>query len=137
MARVRSVIAEIAPHDSAERYRGLGADVIEGRARIVDPWTVEAAGRRMTRRRIVVATGAEPVLPPIPGLADVEPLTSETVWDLTERPARLLVVGGGRDRLRTRPELRAARQRRDGDRGRGARDPARGRGCVRRHARGA
>ena len=95
MARVRSVIAEVAPHDSAERYRGLGADAIEGRAQIVDPWTVEAAGRRMKTRRIVVATGAEPVLPPIPGLADVEPLTSETVWDLTERPARLLVVGGG------------------------------------------
>ena len=95
MARVRKVVGEVAPHDSAERYRGLGADVIEGRARILDPWTVEAAGRRMTARRIVVATGAEPVLPPIPGLAEVEPLTSETVWGLAERPARLLVVGGG------------------------------------------
>ncbi len=95
MARVRTVVAEVAPHDSAERYRGLGAEVIEGRATVVDPWTVDVDGRRLTARRIVVATGAEPVLPPVPGLADVKPLTSETVWDLTERPARLLVVGGG------------------------------------------
>ena len=95
MARVRSVVAEVAPRDSAERYRELGVDVIKARARILDPWTVEAAGRRMTARRIVVATGAEPALPPIPGLAEVEPLTSETIWDLAERPARLLVVGGG------------------------------------------
>ena len=95
MARVRAVVAKVAPHNSAERYRGLGADVISGRARLVDPWTVEVDGRRLTSRRIVVATGAEPVLPPIPGLADVAPLTSETLWSLTERPARLLVVGGG------------------------------------------
>ena len=136
MARVRSVIAEIAPRDSAERYRCLGADVIEGRALIADPWTVEAAGRRMKTRRIVVATGAEPVLPPIPGLADVEPLTSETVWDLTERPARLLVVGGGAigcELAQSFARLGSAVTVIEGV----ARDPARGRGCVRRHARGA
>ncbi|MGD0641229.1 MAG: FAD-dependent oxidoreductase, partial [Roseiarcus sp.] len=95
MARVRSVVDKVAPHDSAERYRGLGAEVISGRARLLDPWTVEVDGRRVTGRRIVVATGAEPVLPPIPGLADVAPLTSETLWTVSERPARLLVVGGG------------------------------------------
>lgn len=95
MARVRAVVAEVAPHDSAERYRSLGVEVIAGHARVVDPWTVEAAGRRLTARRIVVATGAEPLLPPIPGLAEAEPLTSETLWRLTERPERLLVLGGG------------------------------------------
>lgn len=95
MARLRSVVAKVAPHDSAERYRGLGADVISGDARVVDPWTVEVAGRRLTGRRIVIATGAEPIIPPIPGLSDVAPLTSETLWGLTERPERLLIVGGG------------------------------------------
>jgi pyruvate/2-oxoglutarate dehydrogenase complex dihydrolipoamide dehydrogenase (E3) component/uncharacterized membrane protein YdjX (TVP38/TMEM64 family) len=95
LRRVRRVVAKVAPHDSAERYRGLGADVISGHARVVDPWTVEVGGRRLTGRRIVIATGAEPVLPPIPGLRDVAPLTSETLWDLNERPARLLIVGGG------------------------------------------
>ena len=95
MQRVHSVVSKVAPHDSAERYRDLGAEVISGRARVVDPWTVEVAGRRLTGRRIVIATGAEPAMPPIPGLSDVEPLTSETLWGLTELPAKLLVVGGG------------------------------------------
>jgi len=95
MARVRATIAKVAPHDSAERYRGLGVEVIAGEARIVDPWTVEVGGRKLTARRLVVATGAEPALPPIPGLAEIEPLTSETVWGLTQLPARLLVLGGG------------------------------------------
>jgi pyruvate/2-oxoglutarate dehydrogenase complex dihydrolipoamide dehydrogenase (E3) component len=95
MARVRAVIAKVAPHDSPERYRSLGVEVIEGDARVVDPWTVEVAGRSMTGRRLLIATGAEPMLPPIPGLAEAEPLTSETIWGLTERPGRLLVLGGG------------------------------------------
>ncbi len=95
MARVRGVIVKIAPHDSAERYRGLGVEVISGRARIADPWTVEVGARRLTARRLVIATGAEPFLPPIPGLADVDPLTSETLWRLEARPRRMLVVGGG------------------------------------------
>ena len=95
MARVRATVAQIAPHDSAARYRGLGVEVIAGEARVVDPWTVEVAGRRLSARALLIATGAEPALPPIPGLALAEPLTSETVWSLSERPARLLVVGGG------------------------------------------
>lgn len=95
MRRVEKVIARVAPHDSAERYRALGVDVVKGRARLADPWTVEVEGRRLTARRIVLATGAEPFMPPIPGLADVEPLTSETLWSLKERPGRLLVLGGG------------------------------------------
>lgn len=95
MARVRGVVARVAPHDSAERYRALGVEVISGRARIVDPWTVEVGDRKFTARKLVVATGAEPILPPIPGLADVAPLTSETLWRLETSPRRLLVVGGG------------------------------------------
>jgi pyruvate/2-oxoglutarate dehydrogenase complex dihydrolipoamide dehydrogenase (E3) component/uncharacterized membrane protein YdjX (TVP38/TMEM64 family) len=95
MRRIEKVIARVAPHDSAERYRKLGVDVIQGHAKVADPWTVEIEGRRLTARRIVLATGAEPTMPPIPGLADVEPLTSETLWSLTERPGRLLVLGGG------------------------------------------
>jgi pyruvate/2-oxoglutarate dehydrogenase complex dihydrolipoamide dehydrogenase (E3) component/uncharacterized membrane protein YdjX (TVP38/TMEM64 family) len=95
MGRIEKVIARVAPHDSAERYRGLGVDVIKGHARVADPWTVEVEGRRLTGRRVVLATGAEPAIPPIPGLADVEPLTSETLWSLTDRPGRLLVLGGG------------------------------------------
>ena len=95
MARVRSVVAKVAPHDSAERYRGLGVEVVSGRARIADPWTVEVGGRRLTARRIVVATGAEPFLPPLPGLAQVAPLTSEMLWRLETQPRRMLVIGGG------------------------------------------
>ncbi|TAN12398.1 MAG: pyridine nucleotide-disulfide oxidoreductase [Rhizobiaceae bacterium] len=95
MRRIQRVIARVAPHDSAERYRGLGVDVIKGHAKVFDPWTVEVDGRRLSGRRIVLATGAEPAIPPIPGLADVEPLTSETLWNLKERPDRLLILGGG------------------------------------------
>jgi len=95
MAAVRERLAKIAPHDSAERYRGLGVDVIKGRARVIAPWTVEVGDRRLTSRRIVIATGAEPILPAIPDLAEVEPLTSETLWGLNKRPERLLVIGGG------------------------------------------
>jgi len=95
MQRIERVVGRVAPHDSAERYRALGVDVIKGHAKVADPWTVEVDGRRLTGRRIVLATGAEPAIPPIPGLADVEPLTSETLWSLSERPERLLVLGGG------------------------------------------
>jgi pyruvate/2-oxoglutarate dehydrogenase complex dihydrolipoamide dehydrogenase (E3) component len=95
MQRIRSVIARVAPHDSVERYRSLGVDVITGRAQVIDPWTVEVDGRRLTARRIVLATGAEPTIPPIAGLAEVGPLTSETLWNLTQLPQRLLVLGGG------------------------------------------
>lgn len=103
MARVRQVISDIAPHDSAERYEGLGVEVLQGHARLVDPWTVEVTGesglQRLTARAIVLATGAAPVIPDLPGLADAGPLTSDTLWDrMAPRdtpPARLLVLGGG------------------------------------------
>ena len=95
LRRVHEAIATIEPNDSPERYRSLGVNVVLGEARVVDPWTVEIDGERRTARNIVLATGGAPVLPPIPGLADLEPLTSETLWDLETLPERLLVMGGG------------------------------------------
>lgn len=100
MARVQRVIAQIEPHDSAARYTGLGVEVAEGSAHIVSPWEVDirhADGRsqRLSTRSIVIATGARPVVPPIPGIEQVHPLTSDTVWQLRQRPARLVVLGGG------------------------------------------
>ncbi|MEO8805044.1 MAG: FAD-dependent oxidoreductase [Burkholderiaceae bacterium] len=99
MARVQRVIADIEPHDSVERYTKLGVDVVLGQARITSPWSVEittpAGVQTLTTRSIVIATGARPFLPPIPGLADVGCLTSDTVWGLTELPRRLVVLGGG------------------------------------------
>jgi pyruvate/2-oxoglutarate dehydrogenase complex dihydrolipoamide dehydrogenase (E3) component len=95
MAHVKGAISTIEPHDSPERLRGLGIEVIHGDARFVAPDAVEVDGRRLRFRRALIATGASPAMPPIPGLADVEPLTSETLWDLTEQPERLLVLGAG------------------------------------------
>ena len=100
MARVQRVIGEVEPHDSVERYRGLGVDVVAGDARIATPWEVEVTSadgttRRLSTRSIVIATGAEPAVPDIPGLAESGYLTSETVWGLRTLPARLLVLGGG------------------------------------------
>jgi pyruvate/2-oxoglutarate dehydrogenase complex dihydrolipoamide dehydrogenase (E3) component/uncharacterized membrane protein YdjX (TVP38/TMEM64 family) len=100
MARVHRVIREIEPHDSVARYTALGVDVVQGRATIVDPWTVEIATptgetQRLSTRAIIIATGAEPVVPPLPGIDDVRCLTSDTLWTLTELPARMVVLGGG------------------------------------------
>jgi hypothetical protein len=95
MERVRTVIERTAPHDSAERCRILGVDVLHGEARITSPWTVDVGGRTLTTRNIVVATGAEPIMPAIPGIDQAEPLTSETVSSLTILPQTLLIVGGG------------------------------------------
>lgn len=100
MARVAAVVRAIAPHDSVERYTGLGVEVLQGQARIVDPWTVQvtqADGRQrsLSTRSIVIATGAAPIIPPLPGLDAVGYLTSNTLWDLRELPPRLLVLGGG------------------------------------------
>ena len=92
---VKGVIAAIAPHDSQERFEGLGVRVIRAPARFVGPQEIEADGDRIRARRIVVATGSSPAVPPIPGLAEVPHLTNETVFDLTERPERLIVIGGG------------------------------------------
>jgi pyruvate/2-oxoglutarate dehydrogenase complex dihydrolipoamide dehydrogenase (E3) component len=93
------VIKDIEPHDSVERYTSLGVDVVQGQARITSPWSVEittpAGVQTLSTRSIVIATGARPFLPPIPGLAEVGCLTSDTVWGLTELPRRLVVLGGG------------------------------------------
>ena len=100
MHRVQAVIRAIEPHDSVERYTALGVEVLRGRARITGPWSVEVAladgtRRTLTTRSIVVAAGASPTVPPIPGLADTGFLTSDTVWGLAALPRRLVVLGGG------------------------------------------
>ncbi|KFX71691.1 pyridine nucleotide-disulfide oxidoreductase [Pseudomonas taeanensis MS-3] len=95
MQRVQRVVADIEPHDSIERYTQLGVEVLEGEAKITSPWTVEVNGQSLSARSIVIATGARPLVPKIPGIELVAPLTSDNVWDLREQPKRLLVLGGG------------------------------------------
>ncbi len=102
--RIHDVISAIAPHDSVERYQGLGVEVLSGHARLLDPWTVEVtltngAKTRLTTRAIILATGAAPFVPPLPGLDQVGYLTSDTMWDVLAlrdaTPKRLVVLGGG------------------------------------------
>lgn len=102
--RVMQAIRTIEPHDSVERYTGLGVDVVEGYGKVVDPWTVEIARKdgvtqRLTTRGIVIAAGAEPFVPPIPGLEQSDYLTSDTMWDafakMERAPGRIAVLGGG------------------------------------------
>lgn len=96
MQRVQRVVREIEPHDSAARYASLGVECLHGEARITSPWTVTVDGRRtITTRAIVIAAGARPVVPALPGLARGEVLTSDNLWDLRELPRRLVVLGGG------------------------------------------
>ncbi|PIQ53116.1 MAG: pyridine nucleotide-disulfide oxidoreductase [Comamonadaceae bacterium CG12_big_fil_rev_8_21_14_0_65_59_15] len=104
MARVHEVIRTVAPHDSVERYTALGVEVLQGYARIIDPWTVEitlnqGGTQRLTTRSIIIAAGASPLIPALPGLDDVGYVTSDTLWDefakLDAPPKRLVVLGGG------------------------------------------
>jgi pyruvate/2-oxoglutarate dehydrogenase complex dihydrolipoamide dehydrogenase (E3) component/uncharacterized membrane protein YdjX (TVP38/TMEM64 family) len=99
MERVQDIIKTVEPHDSIERYTELGVDVVQGTANIVSPWEVEvttAEGvKTITTRSIVIAAGARPFIPPIPGIEQIDYLTSDTVWNLRELPKRLLVLGGG------------------------------------------
>jgi uncharacterized membrane protein YdjX (TVP38/TMEM64 family)/thioredoxin reductase len=100
MERVQSVIRTIEPHDSVARYTELGVEVLAGTAKIVSPWEVEitrhdGATQRLSTRSIVIATGARPFVPPIPGIEAVGYLTSDTLWNLRELPRRLVVLGGG------------------------------------------
>ncbi|EKP0308531.1 FAD-dependent oxidoreductase [Aeromonas veronii] len=95
MERVTRVIKEVEPHDSIERYQGLGVECIEGEARLVSPWEVEVNGQRLASRHIVIATGARPLVPTLPGLDQVPYLTSDSLWQLRTPPRRLLVLGGG------------------------------------------
>ncbi len=94
-AHVHGVIAAIAPTDSEARFRALGATVLRGEARFVDPASLTVDGRRLTARRIVIAAGSTAAVPPIPGLDRVPFLTNTTVFDLKERPDHLLILGGG------------------------------------------
>lgn len=104
MARVHKVVADISPHDSVERYTQLGVEVLQGYATVVDPWTVEikagdGSTQRLTTRSIVIAAGARPFVPPLPGLDAVGFVTSDTLWDkfaaLDAPPKRIVVLGGG------------------------------------------
>ncbi len=104
MQRIHAVIAAIEPHDSVERYTGLGVEVLQGYAKIVNPWTVEIAlngggTQTLTTRSIVIAAGAQPFVPPLPGINDVGYVTSDTLWDefvkLDDIPKRMVVLGGG------------------------------------------
>ena len=99
MERAQRVIAAVEPHDSVARYTELGVECIMGEAKITSPWTVDvttAAGTRaLTTKNIVIAAGARPFIPPIPGLREAKPLTSDTIWSLRALPKRLVVLGGG------------------------------------------
>ena len=99
MERVQRIVRTVEPHDSVDRYAGLGVDVVIGEARITSPWTVEVTSERGTQmlstRAIVIATGGRPAVPGVPGIEEVGYVTSDTVWNLRELPGRLLVLGGG------------------------------------------
>ncbi|MEA1604866.1 FAD-dependent oxidoreductase [Pseudomonas spirodelae] len=95
MQRIQRVIADIEPHDSVERYTGLGVEVIEGEAKILSPWTVEVNGQTLSSRNLIIAAGARPFVPDIPGLEQIQAYTSDTIWTLRQQPRWLLVLGGG------------------------------------------
>ncbi|MCO4757082.1 MAG: FAD-dependent oxidoreductase [Oceanospirillaceae bacterium] len=95
MQRVKQVIAQIEPHDSTERYEKLGVECLSGEAKLVSPWEIEVNGRRLSAPNIVLATGGRPRIPDVPGIHDVAPLTSDTLWEIDELPPRLLILGAG------------------------------------------
>lgn len=95
MKRVHRVIAKVEPHDSIERYTGLGVDCISGAAKIISPHEVRVNGKTLTTKNIIIATGARPAIPPIPGLDKVPYLTTDNIWELRELPRRLVIAGGG------------------------------------------
>ena len=100
MERVQRVVNEIEPHDSVARYSSLGVDCMKGSAKIMSPWEVEitrddGSKQKLTTKNIVIAAGARPFVPPIPGLVDIKPLTSDNIWAIRTLPKRLVVLGGG------------------------------------------
>lgn len=95
MERVQRVVSEVEPHDSVARYTELGVECVQGNARLVSPWEVDVNGRRLSARSIIIATGARPLMPAIPGLDGMPSLSSDTLWQLKVQPKQLLVLGGG------------------------------------------
>ncbi|HNM02829.1 MAG TPA: FAD-dependent oxidoreductase, partial [Leptospiraceae bacterium] len=95
MERVHSVIRKIEPNDSIERYSGLGVECIRGDAKLLSPFEIQIGERKITAKNIVIASGAEPFIPDIPGLKDVGYLSSETLWNLKKLPKTFLVAGAG------------------------------------------
>jgi len=95
MERVQNVIKKVEPHDSVERYTNLGVDIKLGNAMITSPYEIQVGDESVTAKNIIIATGASPLVPPIPGIDLVNPFTSDTIWNLQELPKRLVVVGGG------------------------------------------
>lgn len=95
MERVQQVISTIEPHDSVERYTGLGVECIQGNGKLLSPWEVEVNGQRLTTRNIIIAAGARPLMPALGGIDSVGAYNSDTIWQIREQPKRLLVLGGG------------------------------------------
>ncbi len=95
MERVQSVIRKVEPHDSVERYEKLGVECVQGEALIASPQSVEVNGKTLTARNIIVATGAGPFVPPIKGIEKIRYYTSDNLWEMREKPKRLVVLGGG------------------------------------------
>jgi len=95
MERIQRVIKKVEPHDSIERYTSLGVECISGDATIRSPYEVEVNGRLISSRAIIIATGARPMIPPLPGLDNCDYLTSDSIWDLRQRPERMVILGGG------------------------------------------
>lgn len=95
MDRVKNVITKIEPHDSIERYEGLGVECITGEAKILSPWEVQVNDKIITTKNIVIATGAAPFVPPIKGIDSIKYLTSDNLWDLTELPKKFVILGAG------------------------------------------
>nr|WP_251040981.1 MULTISPECIES: bifunctional TVP38/TMEM64 family protein/FAD-dependent oxidoreductase [unclassified Halomonas] len=95
MGHVKQAISAIEPHDSVERYNGLGVEVYQDHAKLTSPWEVQVGEKRLTARHIVLATGARPKVPSLAGIEHAPVLTSENLWSLTELPNRLVVLGGG------------------------------------------
>lgn len=95
MDRIKDVIKKIEPHDSVERYTSLGVECFQGDAEVLSPYEVKVNGKTLTTKNIVVSTGARPLVPNIPGLDKVNYLTSDNLWDITEQPKKLVILGGG------------------------------------------
>ncbi|WP_281647770.1 FAD-dependent oxidoreductase [Parendozoicomonas sp. Alg238-R29] len=95
MERVQSVIKQVEPHDSVERYSGLGVDCVQGTATLVSPWEVKTGDKTIRAKNIIIASGGRPFVPPVPGLDQVTYYTSDTIWEIREKPQHMLVLGGG------------------------------------------